>query len=224
MIQRLSHSVDYMKSSPDAGRLLWMLVSCWAVGMILLISMPARADIYRYVDRNGVLHFTNSPTKPGGQVYLREGAGRSVAVQKASYRVRRAASYTLYQTPCNYDQHIAEAARKHGVSFSLIKAVIKAESNFDPDAVSSAGACGLMQLMPATARDLGVADPFDPRENILGGARYLGELLTQFSGSVPLAVAAYNAGPERVLAVNGVPRIYETQTYVRRVMKYLNRY
>jgi soluble lytic murein transglycosylase len=192
--------------------------------MILLVSMPAWADIYSYVDRNGVLHFTNSPTRPGYQVYLREGAGMSAAVQKASYRVRRPASYTAYQTPCNYDQYIAEAARKHDVSFSLIKAVIKAESNFDRYAVSTAGACGLMQLMPATARDLGVADPFDPRENILGGARYLSELLTQFRGRIPLAVAAYNAGPGRVLAVNGVPRIYETQDYVRRVMKYLNRY
>jgi soluble lytic murein transglycosylase-like protein len=208
-------------SRHSAGLLLILVFSCLNLSFLWLCT-PAQADIYRYVDRNGVIHFTNAPTSPGFKVYLHEGS--STTVRKTSYQVRRPSSYSAYKTPCNFDPYIAEAARKHGVSFSLIKAVIRAESNFDPYAVSSAGACGLMQLMPGTARDLGISDPFDPRENILGGTRYLGELLNQFRGSVPMAVAAYNAGPGRVMAVNGIPRIDETQSYVRRVLRFLNRY
>jgi len=123
-----------------------------------------------------------------------------------------------------FDAYISEAARKHGVSFFLIKAVIKAESDFDPRAVSRSGARGLMQIMPKTARSLGIVDPFDPRENIFGGTRYLKGLLTQFQGSLPLALAAYNAGPGKVESFNGMPRIEETRSFVRRVMQYFNRY
>lgn len=189
------------------------------VGLLLLTFVETRADIYRYVDRNGVVHFSNAPTTPGYQVYLREKP--SAPLQTASYRVRR----TPYVSrDGNYDRYIAEAARTHGVSFSLIKAVIRAESNFDPYAVSRVGACGLMQIMPPTARDLGISDPFDPRENILGGTRYLSHLLNQFAGSVPHALAAYNAGPARVQSANGVPRIEETRDFVQRVLKYWKQY
>ena len=188
-------------------RFLTILFSMYALGVTLVISMPVRADIYRYVDREGIIHFSNVPTIPGYRVYIREGTllpGDEVS-------------------SC-YDMYIAEAARKHGVSFSLIKAVIKAESDFDPYAVSRSGACGLMQIMPETARDLGIIDPFDPRENIFGGARYLKKLLTQFQGSLPLTLAAYNAGPKRVQSLKCVPPIEETQGFVRRVMRYINHY
>ena len=188
-------------------RFFSVALSMWFLVVTLFVSMPVRADIYRYVDREGIIHFTNVPTVPGCRLYMREGA-----VLPAD------------ETPSYYDTYIAEAARKHGVSFSLIKAVIKAESNFDPYAVSRSGACGLMQIMPETAEFLGVADPFDPRENILGGVRYLKKLLTQFQGSLPLTLAAYNAGPERVQALKSVPPIEETQRFVRRVMRYLDRY
>jgi soluble lytic murein transglycosylase len=206
-----------------AGVPQWLsiLILCWAMGSVLCLSQPVSADIYRYVDSNGVVHFTNAPTTPGYEVYMREGS--SVPVRPASYAVRRTA-YRAYNKPCTFDSYIAEAARRHGISFSLIKAVIKAESNFDHYAVSKAGACGLMQLMPKTAKELGVANPFDPRQNILGGARYLKELLNQFQGSVPLALAAYNAGPAKVQAVNGVPRIDETRGFIARVLRYLNKY
>jgi soluble lytic murein transglycosylase-like protein len=105
-----------------------------------------------------------------------------------------------------------------------VKAIIKAESDFNPQAVSSAGAQGLMQLMPETARDLGVSEPFDPRENILGGVRYFRGLLDQFHGSVPLALAAYNAGPNRIGPLREVPAIEETENFVRRVMEYFYNY
>ena len=106
----------------------------------------------------------------------------------------------------------------------LIKAVIKQESNFDPNAASNKGALGLMQLMPGTARDMGVYDVFDPRDNIFGGTRYLRRLYSQFNGDLALALASYNAGPERVYATNSIPDIPETRNYVRSVISLYDTY
>lgn len=122
-----------------------------------------------------------------------------------------------------YDLLIEESAAKHGVSAALVKAVVRAESNFDAGAVSYVGAQGLMQLMPGTAAGLGVDDPFNPAENIDGGARYLSQQLERF-GTVDLALAAYNAGPGAVAEHNGIPPYAETQNYVERVMNYLRTY
>ncbi len=116
---------------------------------------------------------------------------------------------------------INAAAEKFNVDADLIKAVIKAESNFDADAVSSSGALGLMQLMPATAESLGVDDPLDPAQNINGGTKYLHRLLDKYNNNVTLAVAAYNAGPGAVDKYGGIPPYSETQTYVKRVLNYL---
>ena len=179
----------------------------WAMGVTLLVCTPVRADIYRYVDGQGIICFTNVPTIPGYSIYMRERT-----LQPADDLSSR------------YDIYISEAARKHRVSFSLIKAVIKVESNFDPYAVSRSGACGLMQIMPETANALGIINSFDPRENILGGVRYLKELLARFQGNLPLALAAYNAGPSKVQSLKRMPPIEETRSFVRMVMKYLNRY
>jgi soluble lytic murein transglycosylase-like protein len=118
------------------------------------------------------------------------------------------------------NSYFAEASATYGVDEKLLKAVAKAESNFNPSAVSSAGAIGIMQLMPSTAAGLGVSDSFDARENILGGAKYLAKLLNKYNGDTSLALAAYNAGSARVDEYGGIPPFTETQNYVKKVLAY----
>ncbi|MBI3797343.1 MAG: lytic transglycosylase domain-containing protein [Deltaproteobacteria bacterium] len=167
------------------------------------------ADIYVYRDARGIMHFTNVPTKPVYrpfqllQPYVRSLGGKESAA---------------------FDQLIRESCQRHRVEFALVKAVIKAESAFDPLALSRAGAHGLMQLMPDTAALHGVTDIRDPRDNIDGGVRHLRRLLDRFGGNLTLTLAAYNAGPEAVARYNGVPPYEETQEYVQRVLQYRESY
>lgn len=126
--------------------------------------------------------------------------------------------FSSVQKTTNLDAAFEKASEAYGVPVNLLKAVAKAESGFDPDVVSSAGAQGVMQLMPGTARSLGVSDPFDAEQNIMGGAKYLSQLLREFNGDTTLAVAAYNAGPGSVKKYGGVPPYAETQNYVQKVL------
>jgi soluble lytic murein transglycosylase len=168
--------------------------------------MPASADIYRYRDKNGVWHFTNIKTDSRYRLYI------------------KTPNRTSKEYISTYKGIIRQASRRFGLDPSLIKAVIKAESDFDKKAVSSKGAQGLMQLMPQTADAMEVGNPFNPEENIFGGARYLSLLMKRFNNNKTLALAAYNAGPEAVESYKGVPPYPETQTFIKRVMSYYRSY
>lgn len=123
-----------------------------------------------------------------------------------------------------YDHWIRAACRKYALDPALVKAIIHAESQFDPNAVSPKGAVGLMQLDPVTVRELGISDPFNPQHNIFGGVRYLRDLLDTFEGDQKLALAAYNAGPTQVQRYNGVPPFKDTNKYLKQVFRYLTFY
>lgn len=126
------------------------------------------------------------------------------------------------QTTASLEQIFDEAAQTYNVPKNLIKAIAKAESDFRPDATSKAGAQGIMQLMPATARELGVTDAYDPYQNIMGGTKYISQMLAKYDGDVSLALAAYNAGSNNVAKYGGIPPFKETQNYVVKVTQYMN--
>ena len=133
-----------------------------------------------------------------------------------------AASGTTVSCPENYESYFKEASDAYGVSTTLLKSIAKAESSFDASAVSRAGAVGIMQLMPATAASLGVSNSYDARENIMGGAKYISQLLSKYEGNISLALAAYNAGSNNVDKYGGIPPFTETQHYVKKVLSSMN--
>jgi soluble lytic murein transglycosylase-like protein len=159
------------------------------------------ADIYKYVDKNGVTHFTNTPNNNDYRLLLKSSSRSIYSEQK-------------------FDKIIHKLCKKYDLGVPLIKAIIKAESGFNPLAVSKKGAQGLMQLMPFTARELNIVNPFDPQENLEGGISHLKTLYDKFNGDLPLVLAAYNAGENAVLRDNGVPPFAETHNYIKRVLKY----
>ncbi len=187
------------------------------IALVLACPQSVLATIYKCVDFEGRVHFTDmlesefcSPfdLSDRGTSYDRGGSGLSILQQRAT-RFERHINY--YGLVYNIDPH-------------LIRAVIRTESAFNPKALSPKGAMGLMQLMPGTARELKVADPYDPEDNISGGVRYLRSLLDSFQQDLRLALAAYNAGPTIVRERQAVPDYPETVEYIKRVLTYYRQY
>jgi soluble lytic murein transglycosylase-like protein len=197
-------SVNRMMDKPKKTLFFVLVALC-------LLSSPCQADIYKYTDAEGVIHLTNVPTEPDVPYVLVMREKRVILQLKGDI--------------ATYDDLINQASERYRIDSALVKAVIKAESNFNHRAVSPVGARGLMQLMPATAASLQVKDSFHPETNIDGGVRYLRYLMNLFNGNLPLVLAAYNAGENAVMRHNNrIPPYPETQTYVKRVLNYFNGY
>jgi soluble lytic murein transglycosylase-like protein len=181
-----------------------------AIGFVaILTSAESFADVYVYKDKQGVLTFTNVPNHSGYRRVLKESGGPAVAGSTAG---------------ATYEELIRLASGRHSVDADLIRAVIKAESDFNSNARSNKGAMGLMQLMPDTARLHNVGDAYDPNENVDGGVRHLKMLLERYQGDLTLSLAAYNAGSGAVEKHGGIPPFAETREYVRRVLRFYDSY
>jgi soluble lytic murein transglycosylase-like protein len=178
---------------------------------IIPIVNSSYADFYSYVDQKGVHHYTNIP--PTDKKY------------KLKWRTKKASVKPngIYNYPKSYEEDILRAAKQHDVDPDLVKAVIKVESNFNSSAISRKGAMGIMQLMPDTAEGYSVDNPFNPKENIDGGTKYLKKLIEMFGGDLKLALAAYNAGENAVIKYGfRIPPYNETIDYVEKVLMHYN--
>lgn len=183
---------------------------------VLLVGLSpalAQADIHRTVGEDGVISFTSAPRPGSKKVYT---DSEKPAIHMPSDRSPERFS--------RYDDHIRQAATLYQIPEELIRSVMQVESNYDPRAISPAGAHGLMQLMPFTAERMMVTDIMDPRQNIMGGTRYLRILANMFNGDIHLTVAAYNAGEGAVIRYGGIPPYEETQAYVVKVLENYERY
>ncbi len=195
----------------------------WGLLALVLCLLPglSSADIYSYVDGKGVAHFTNKPAGDSRyRLYMKAHDGAKHRGDSPSV----APSDTSVERFSRYGDVIHEAASLYQIPEELVRAVIKVESDYDPRAVSRVGAQGLMQLMPETAQRMQVRDVMDPRENVLGGVRYLRVLANMFNGDLQLTLAGYNAGENAVVRHGGIPPFDETEDYVARVLGYYRRY
>jgi soluble lytic murein transglycosylase-like protein len=179
---------------------------------VLTVAGTVSADIYKQVDADGTISFSNRPAQ-GAKLYTKERkAPVFMPSDDSSERFSR------------YDEYIRQAATLYQIPEELVRAVIRVESDFDPRAVSPANARGLMQLVPETAERMMVTDSFDPRQNIFGGVRYLRVLANLFNGDIQLTIAAYNAGEGAVIRYGGIPPYQETRDYVVKVLGYYRQY
>jgi len=178
--------------------------------IIFLFFTVSYAGIYSYTDENGVVCYTDAPLDKKARMVMKEKAPS------------RQANRIVAKDSTNYYRLIQEKAAKYNVDPSLVKAMIKVESNWNERAISRKGAMGLMQLMPVTASEMNLYDPFNPEENIEGGTKYLRHLLDRFDGNLNLALAAYNAGPKKVKKCGFIPPIMETKQYVNKVLSIYN--
>lgn len=185
------------------------IVSAMLSLALSMVVTPASADVYFYKDNQGVLTFTNVPNHAGYRRVIRDADAQEL-VSSSNGRA--------------YEDLIRTASGRHSVDVDLIRAVIKAESDFRANVRSHKGAMGLMQLMPETARLHNVADAYDPTENVEGGVRHLKMLLERYQGDLQLSLAAYNAGSGAVEKHGGIPPFAETREYVRRVLRYYDSY
>ena len=184
------------------------------LGALLVSMLPGEghADIYKQVGADGVISFTSRPAH-GSKLYAAE--------RKAPVFMPSDDSPERFS---RYDEYIRQASTLYQIPEELIRSIIKCESDYDPRALSPAGAQGLMQMIPATALRMQVRDTFDPREAIFGGTRYLRVLANMFNGDLELTIAGYNAGEAAVVRYAGIPPYEETQAYVARVLTYYRRY
>lgn len=196
-------TTPYRESKRLCGSVEQGLCAALVVGVVVFMPPTATSELYQYVERNGTVNVTNVPTDQRYQSVPYDSTYLSSRVSKKEL-----------------EQAIAWYAKRYGLHPALLRAVIKAESDFVSTAVSRRGALGLMQLMPRTAASLRVRDPFNPIDNIAGGAKHLRHLLNRFNGNLPLALAAYNAGEHRVKQYQQIPPIQETRYYVQKVLRY----
>jgi soluble lytic murein transglycosylase-like protein len=187
------------------------------IAILSLLSLPSYADIYKYVDKYGRVVLTDKPKHNGYKRLVKTWKGWE------EYKVPK--NFNWVKNQKKFDSTIRSIAKSYKLPHTLLHAVITAESSYNPDAISKAGAVGLMQLMPETAKQYGVKNRRNPRENIYGGTRYLRYLLKLFNNDIVLALAAYNAGEGTVKRYgNKVPPYKETRNYVNKVIRYYKKY
>lgn len=194
------------------------IVARTAAVALVLLAGTAFADIFTYTDSDGVVHFSTTRTA-GAKVYLKADKARARGGINPVMP-----SDTSPERFTRFDDEIHQAATLYQIPVELVRAIIKVESDYDPRAVSVAGARGLMQMIPATAERMQVRDTFDPRENIFGGVRYLRVLANNFNGDLQLTIAGYNAGEGAVMRYGGIPPYDETRMYVTKVLGYYHQY
>lgn len=214
----------------------WSAMRSFFCVLFILMASVGHADVYKFVSRSGEVYYTDSPNHGGYKMIMSTpklryqplsaslGSGRMVGKgltvsMPTSLNLPGRSSFNAELKRAEYASLVDQAARAHNLDPQLLHAVIHAESAYKPTAVSSKGAMGLMQLMPGTAARYGVDNPFDPAQNVFGGARYLSDLMGMFGSNVVLAVAAYNAGEGNVIKYGRqIPPFSETQNYVSKVL------